>query len=124
MGIAKKVTDKIADAAVGAANYVKDVVTLKKFGENFFKDSKAFDDWFAHGSSEAANMVLHGQPAPIYSRSTSPPLSQEAAMDDQSLSLYQEAEFESPMQWESPMDNAIECAACAPDLQAEQEMSQ
>ena len=65
MGLAKRikegVQEKVTDAAASAANYAKDVVTLKKLGDNFFSDGKAFDDWFAHGANEAANMVLHGQ---------------------------------------------------------------
>ena len=32
----------------------------------------SFVSWFAHGATELANMVLHGHPAPVYSRSTSP----------------------------------------------------
>lgn len=32
----------------------------------------SLQQWFGHGVNEVANMVLHGQPAPIYARSASP----------------------------------------------------
>ncbi len=54
-------------------NKVKDVVTLKTFRENFFKNDGSIDQWIAHGSTEAANMVLHGQAAPVYAGNVSPP---------------------------------------------------
>lgn len=54
-------------------NKVKDVVTLKTFSENFFKDDGTIQHWFSHGTTEAANMVLHGQPAPVYAGHASPP---------------------------------------------------
>lgn len=32
----------------------------------------SLQQWFGHGVNEVANMVLHGQPAPIYARTASP----------------------------------------------------
>ncbi len=52
---------------------VKDVVTLKTFTENFFKNDGSITQWFAHGATEAANMVIHGHAAPMYAGNVSPP---------------------------------------------------
>ena len=54
-------------------NKVKDVVTLKTFRENFFKNDGSVSQWVAHGSTEAANMLLHGHPAPVYAGNVAPP---------------------------------------------------
>ncbi|QDS91433.1 hypothetical protein FF011L_01630 [Roseimaritima multifibrata] len=56
-----------------AAQYIKDVVTLKVAKDNFFRDDGTFDQWLAHGANEAANVVVHGQTATIYGGSSSPP---------------------------------------------------
>ena len=59
--------------AKSIVNKAKDVATLKTFRENFFKDDGSLQQWFAHGATEAANMVLHGHPAPVYAGNVSPP---------------------------------------------------
>ena len=62
MAKGRSVTDKI-----------KDVVTLKTAQENFFQNDGSLTQFFAHGATEAANMVLHGHPAPVYAGYVSPP---------------------------------------------------
>lgn len=52
---------------------LKDVATLKTAKENFFKNDGSLTQWLAHGSTEAANMLLHGHPAPVYAGNVSPP---------------------------------------------------
>ena len=59
--------------AKSLVNKAKDVVTLKTAQENFFKNDGSLQQWFAHGATEAANMVLHGHPAPVYAGNVSPP---------------------------------------------------
>lgn len=54
-------------------NKVKDVATLKTLRENFFKNDGSITQWFAHGATEAANMILHGHAAPVYAGNVSPP---------------------------------------------------
>ena len=54
-------------------NKIKDVITLKTAKENFFKNDGSLQQWLAHGATEAANMVLHGHPAPVYAGNVSPP---------------------------------------------------
>ena len=56
-----------------AKNKIKDIVTLKTAKENFFKNDGSLQQWMAHGSTEVANMVLHGHPAPVYAGNVSPP---------------------------------------------------
>lgn len=52
---------------------IKDVLTLQTFKDNFFKYDASLEQWFAHGATEAANMVLHGHAAPVYAGNVSPP---------------------------------------------------
>lgn len=52
--------------------------TAGKTWDNFWTNDGALTSWFGHGISEAANMLLHGAPAPIYSRSVGPTVAQEA----------------------------------------------
>ncbi len=52
--------------------YGKEVVTGQKLIEGLSMNDRAFDGWMAHGSTEVANMLLHGHPAPVYARSLSP----------------------------------------------------
>jgi hypothetical protein len=72
---------------------VKDVATLKTLRENFFKNDGSISQWFAHGATEAANMVLHGHAAPVYAGNVSPP--------DQMSTEFQPSVLE-PMQAFSP----------------------
>lgn len=55
-----------------ALQYGKDVATGKKLMEGLSQNDGAFQGWLAHGSTELANMLLHGHPAPVYARSLSP----------------------------------------------------
>lgn len=120
-----KAAEVIGNAAAATGQYIKDVVTLKKFGENFLKGGEAFDNWFAHGANEAANMVLHGQPAPIYSRSVSPDMSQESVVEASLVEPAQEASMSvEPVQSESALDKAIEMAQNAPEPEVEMEVEQ
>ena len=52
---------------------IKDVVTLNTAKENFLKNDGTLVSWFNQGTNEFANMVLHGQPAPIYGGPTTSP---------------------------------------------------
>ena len=52
---------------------VKDVATLKTFRENFLKNDGSITQWFAHGATESANMLIHGHAAPMYAGNVSPP---------------------------------------------------
>ena len=61
-----------ADGMRQAIQYGKDVATGKKLVEGLSKNDGAFQGWMAHGSTELANMLLHGHPAPVYARSLSP----------------------------------------------------
>lgn len=72
----QKMTSSVMDsAAQGLANakqYGKDVVSGKKLWEGLKENDGALDGWIAHGSTELANMMLHGHPAPVYARTLSP----------------------------------------------------
>lgn len=68
--MAKSLLGKVVGKVVGG---IKDVATLKTFRENFFKNDGSISQWFAHGATEAANMVLHGHAAPVYAGNVSPP---------------------------------------------------
>lgn len=53
--------------------YAKDVATGKKLWEGLKQNDGAVDGWIAHGANELATVFLTGHPAPVYTRSMSPP---------------------------------------------------
>ncbi len=70
---------------------VKDVATLKTFKENFFKNDGSISQWFAHGATEAANMVIHGHAAPMYAGNVSPPDAMSNEIQDTAMVQQQES---------------------------------
>lgn len=76
----QSVAERLTSAAKGAISnglqqamqYGKEVATGKKLMEGLSQNDGAFQGWMAHGSTELANMLLHGHPAPVYARSLSP----------------------------------------------------
>lgn len=66
------VMESVAQGLENSKQYGKDVITGKKAWEGLKENDGALDGWIAHGSTELANMLLHGHPAPVYARTLSP----------------------------------------------------
>lgn len=66
------VMDSVAQGIENSKQYGKDVITGKKAWQGLKENDGALDGWIAHGSTELANMLLHGHPAPVYARTLSP----------------------------------------------------
>lgn len=64
--LSREVANAVSESYVSkATKFVGGIVVQAVTSDTFF-------DWLAHGSTELANMVLHGHAAPVYSRSGSP----------------------------------------------------
>jgi len=70
--LASSVKEAMAQGLDNAKQYGKEVVTGQKLWEGISQNDGALDGWIAHGSTELANMLLHGHPAPVYARTLSP----------------------------------------------------
>ena len=66
------VTAAFSQAAKALGQYSQSVVSGQQFKDNFFKDTGTFDQWFAHGAAEVANVIIHGHAAPMYTHVASP----------------------------------------------------
>lgn len=71
----------------------------------------SLQQWFGHGVNEVANMVLHGQPAPIYARSASP--------KDQEIVPQVQQEEEITVTSHGPAESAPSINVEAPTVQPE-----
>ena len=99
---------------------LRDIATLQTAKENFFKNDGTLQQWFAHGATEAANMLLHGHPAPVYAGNASPPnlivsnsMEQEAGEAPQ----VETAAAPSPEQQVSILDQKMQAIQQQPELE-------
>lgn len=115
---------EIHSLATKVAQYVKDVFTGKAFSQNFFNDGRQFDEWFAHGANEAANYLLHGQPAQVYNRSLSP-MQQSTVMevDQPEVGIHGAMHCEA-YEFGDTLSSIMDQVPDIPEQQMEQEMSQ